>query len=240
MANRAADLSSSLRGTGSLHSLLGRDVTRRRKPKPSNPDAGVGDQAAAVATAAEEAGPSKSGGSTKEPAGAEERPAASGSGAARGGRRSAPPPPPAHPPRPGSPLLAGHVRCPLCSCQLPHDDAKVNAHLGESALALAARQSLLAQVAQCPSARNDPSSFTCLAPYIALHHILLQTSACRRALCVRAPSSLPSFSLLCATRRHAHQPCSSSRSRSPRPPGAATLRARRRLRRAQRLPLATS
>jgi hypothetical protein len=137
MANRGGDLSSSLRGSGSLHSLLGRDVTRRRKPKPGNPGAGVGDQSAGVASAADAAGTSKSEDSSGDPACPAEPPAASGSAAARG-RLSAPPPPlPAHPPRPGSPLQAGHVRCPVCSCQLPHDDAKVNAHIGEPVPALA-------------------------------------------------------------------------------------------------------
>ncbi len=112
---------SGLRGLGSLHSLLGRDPTKRRAPSAA-PSGSSAPQPAA--------GSPESANGAQEPA--EPAPRASGAAAAAAAAAAAPArPPAATTSRPPSPLKAGNVRCPVCNRQLPNDDAAVNSHIGE-------------------------------------------------------------------------------------------------------------
>ena len=116
---------SGLRGLGSLHSLLGRDPTKRGRAAPSGSTPSTAPQTAIGS-------PDDAGGSQES---AEQAPAAPGAGAAAAAAAAAapaqPPPVAQRPCRPPSPLKTGNVRCPVCNWQLPNDDAAVNSHIGE-------------------------------------------------------------------------------------------------------------
>lgn len=135
-----------LRGTGTLQSLLGRDVTKRSQRSTKRAASSNGGASAAsdpsvqpggrdsspsqpTETQAEapDAGPGAAAQSTA-PAAAAAAPAASRR-QPLGAKKHVPPP---LPPRPTEQPAAngGSVRCPVCNKQLPADDARINAHIG--------------------------------------------------------------------------------------------------------------
>lgn len=125
-----------------MQALLGRDVTKQRKRKPSGPPTAAADwrvmpspSPAPTSTAAAAASSSIHDGPTATAAAAA---AAARSHAAIPSTQAGPS---------NTPVEQECVRCPLCNIQLPHDHDKVNAHIGEWSRGLHAAPAFAAHVA---------------------------------------------------------------------------------------------
>lgn len=103
-----------MRGTGSLRALLGKDSFAKGRPRSNQASSRDGSPADSASLASAAVAGTSSARLLE---------------ARRQAAASSPPLPPAGAGRPGSPLKADHVRCPVCSAHLPHDDNKINAHI---------------------------------------------------------------------------------------------------------------
>jgi hypothetical protein len=180
---------SCMRGQGSLYSLLGKDITKRRKldrEQPSGPAAEQGWRAQPQPR--QPTKPAVLGASKSVPAPSLTDNTAAAEPASEPGpegisARAASAPASLHPTCPtpaatptavagSSPLKPGNVRCPVCNCQLPLDDEKVNSHIGElqgwSVPCIVCAARLLRKHRTCRSTR--PCG---LLPLHAVHGLLL-------------------------------------------------------------------